>query len=407
MKVLFLCHRFPYPPQRGGKIRPFNIIRHLTARGCEVTVLSLVRSDQELAEAQGIAPFCSEFAPVRVRSWAAWLRMVGRLATHLPSSFGYFQSGELNRRVWRLLRTRNFDLVFVHCSSMAPYVMRYRGARKILDFGDMDSQKWLAYSQFKPQPLALGYKVEGIKLAAWERRLAASFDLCTCTTRAELETLQRLDTAPATGWFPNGVDSQYFAPVAEPFDPDLMAFVGRMDYYPNQQAVLKLCHEVLPLVRRQRPQVRLAIVGANPSSAIRELSRIANVVVTGSVADVRPHVQRAALTVANLEIARGTQNKILESMAMGVPVIASSRAAAGVDAVAGEHLLVGDTSAQLAAKILSVLDNRQLRDRLALAGRARILSHHSWAQSMLKLDELIDQAVSSRAVASPAHLAVG
>ena len=394
MKVLFLCHRFPYPPRRGGKIRPFNIIRHLAARGCEVTVLSLARDAQEAHEAQGIAPYCKEFVAAPVNRVAAWLRMLLRLPSTEPSSFGYFRSRVLARAVRRLLASTRFDLIFVHCSSVASYVAGEEGTLKILDFGDMDSQKWLEYSASKSFPLSLGYWLEGRKLERRERTLAAQFDLCTCTTRAELATLQSFEAHTPTGWFPNGVDSDYFAPAAEPYERDLFAFVGRMDYFPNQQAVVALCREVLPRVREQRPEARCMLVGANPSREIQALGEIPGVTVTGSVPDVRPYVRRAALTVANLRIARGTQNKILESMAMGVPVVASPNAAAGVDAVPGTHLLVADNAADTARCVLQILESPAERERLAGAGRERVLTHHAWPQSMKRVDDLISQCVA-------------
>jgi sugar transferase (PEP-CTERM/EpsH1 system associated) len=247
------------------------------------------------------------------------------------------------RTIDGLLATEKFDLVFVHCSSWRPYRARgHTATPKIPDFGDMDSQKWLDYARFKAFPLSAGYWLEGRKLVAEERRLARRFDLCTATTRAEWETLEGYRTGTPTDWFPNGVDSEYFAPDPAPHDPDTVSFVGRMDYYPNQQCMLDFCAATWPLIRERRRNAKLLVVGADPSPAIRKLAELPGIEVTGSVPDVRPFVRRSAVMVAPLNIARGTQNKILEAMAMGVPVVTSEIAAGGVDAVAGEHLLVAE-----------------------------------------------------------------
>jgi len=184
MKILYVCHRFPFPPKRGGKIRPFNMIRHFS-RQHEVTVASLVRSEEEGCEGQGIAPYCARFEMVQVSKPVQMARMVARLPTTEASSLGYFYSADLARRIRELLRTTNFDLIFVHCSSVAQYVADVQGIPKILDFGDMDSQKWLEYARYKSFPLNLGYWLEGTKMLREEKRLAARFDLCTATTRAE------------------------------------------------------------------------------------------------------------------------------------------------------------------------------------------------------------------------------
>lgn len=393
MKILYVCHRFPFPPKRGGKIRPFNMIRHLSQRH-EVTVASLVRSDAESREGEGIASHCARFMMGRVSNPIQALRMVARLPTLGPSSMGFFYSPELRTQIDQALRTQNFDLIFVHCSSVAQYVAHVEGIPKVLDFGDMDSQKWLEYARYKSFPLSAGYWLEGRKMEMAERRLAGCFDMCTATTRAEWETLEGLGAAKATDWFPNGVDSEYFSPIDDSYDDDAISFIGRMDYYPNQECMFDFCANTLPLIRTKRPEVKLLIVGADPSPKVKELGGLPGVTVTGSVPDVRPYVRKSALMIAPLNIARGTQNKILEAMAMGVPVVTSRVAAGGVDAMADEHFLVAETPDEYARAVLSIMENRSLRVRLSQAGRARMLSHHAWPRSMQRLDGIIERCVS-------------
>jgi len=393
VKILYLCHRFPFPPKRGGKIRPFNMIKHLAARH-EVTVASLARSPHEAREGAGIAEYCSRYEIFEVRKWLQVMRMLVRVATPTPSSMGFFFSPTLGKRVQQWLANERFDLVFVHCSSVAQYVASVQDVPKILDFGDMDSQKWLEYARYKAFPLSAGYWLEGKKVAMAEKRLAGMFDLCTTTTRAEWQTLESYGTGAATDWFPNGVDADYFAPSGEGYGCDEICFVGRMDYYPNQACMLAFCADVWPRIRERRPDARLAIVGADPSAAIRRLGTLPGVIVTGSVKDVRPYLLRSAVMVAPLSIARGTQNKLLEAMACGIPVVTSSIAAGGVDAIAGTHLLVADTPADVAAATLSLMDDPGRRDSLARAGRARVLTHHAWPESMSRLDTIIDNCVT-------------
>jgi hypothetical protein len=269
---------------------------------------------------------------------------------------------------------------------------------KILDFGDMDSQKWLEYARYKPFPLSIGYWLEGMKLQAEERRLAAQFDFCTATTRAEWETLKGYDIGTRSDWFPNGVDCGFFAPSAVTHDPDTICFVGRMDYYPNQECLFEFCARTLPLLREKRQALNLLIIGAEPSSAVRRLGDLPGVTVTGTVPDVRPYVQSCALMVAPLNIARGTQNKILEAMAMGVPVVASRVAAAGVDAVPGEHFHVGSTPAEYRDAVLRIIGDPMERRRLSESGRARVLSHHSWPNSLKRLDAIIEECLDGFAL---------
>jgi len=393
MKILYICHRFPFPPKRGGKIRPFNMIKHL-AQQHEVHVCSLARSPAEADEGKGLREHCAHTECVVVTEPWQTLRMIARLPLPTPSSMGYFYSPELKARINALHAEHHYDLIFVHCSSVAQYVADISDAVKVLDYGDMDSQKWLEYAHYKPFPLNLGYWWEGKKMARAERRLASKFDLCTATTRMELGTLRELAPGIASDWFPNGVDHDFFAPEgdrahAENYDADTISFIGRMDYYPNQECMLRFCKEVLPTIQAQRASAKLVIVGADPTPEIRALGKLPGVTVTGSVPDVRPFVRRSALMVAPLAIARGTQNKILEALAMGVPVITSSLAADGVDCVAGEHLLVADSSDAIASSALGLMQNPSERQRLSVAGRARMLSHHHWPQSMQRLDGIL------------------
>jgi len=399
MKILYVCHRFPFPPNRGGKIRPFNMIRHLSERH-QVTVASLARSPDEAEAGKGIAPHCHAYMMETVSNAGAIARMVAGAPTPEPASMGYFRSGRLARRIRAELRRTRFDLIFVHCSSVAPYVAGVRGVPKILDFGDMDSQKWLDYAEVRPFPTSFVYWLEGAKLRRAEEKLARAFDTCTCTTRAEFETLEGYGVGTPADWFPNGVDLDYFSPVAEPYDPNRIVFVGRMDYFPNQQAMVAFCADMFPRIRGRRPDATLAIVGANPSREIKALGELPGVTVTGTVPDVRPHVTRAAVALAPLAIARGTQNKILESLAMGVPVVSSLAAAKGIDAVSGEHFLAADDAEAVAALVLRLLDDPGERARFAAAGRARMESHHNWPASMARLDGIIEACLGRYAPAS-------
>jgi sugar transferase (PEP-CTERM/EpsH1 system associated) len=395
MKVLFLCHRFPYPPRSGANVRAFHIIRHLSATGHDVTVASLARSSREEQEASGIARYCRHYEMVRVHEPMQAARMLMRLPTATPSTMGFFYSPALARRVRELLAGDRFDLIYAYCSSMAQYVAGIRGTPKILDFLDMDSQKWLDYARFKSFPLAAGYWLEGKKLEREEKRVAREFDLCTTITRTEWETLESYGTGAATDWFPNGVDSDYFSPGAETYDADAICFVGRMNYYPNQECMVDFCTNVLPRIRARRPQVKLLIIGAEPSRAVRRLADLSGVTVTGSVPDVRPYLRRSALMVAPLNIARGIQNKILEAMAAGVPVVASRVAAGGVDAVPDEHFLVAGTHEEYARCALRILEDAAFRQQLSAAGRKRMLSHHSWERAMRRLDAIIARCLST------------
>jgi sugar transferase (PEP-CTERM/EpsH1 system associated) len=390
MKILFLCHRLPYPPKRGGKIRPFNMIRHL-AVSHEVTVATLARTDEELAAAPELKRYCHDLHVARISKWAGWARFGLYGMSMAPATFGYFYSPGLRRTVRQLLDTQGFDAIVVHCSSMGPYVAGHRGCRKVMDFGDADSEKWLEYGRTSPFPLSLAFRLEGRKVRRYEAWLGKEFDACSVNAQREREVLAAYVRSPISV-IPNGVDLEYFEPARSSgrgHVPNRLVFTGNMSYRPNVDAVQHLVTAVLPRMRREIPQVQLHIVGMDPAPAVRRLADGDRVVVTGQVPDVRPHFNSAAVAVAPLRVARGLQNKVLEAMAMRVPVVASPAAFAGISAVAGRDLLVAADPEEFSRAVVTLLRDPAARERYAAAGRTCVETNHNWSRLLQRLEHLV------------------
>ena len=209
------------------------------------------------------------------------------------------------------------------------------------------------------------------------------------------ETLESYGAAAHTDWFPNGVDATFFKPDAEGYDEDSLSFIGRMDYYPNQECMLEFCAKTFPLVRAKRPQAKLLIVGADPSPEIRRGGRAARRNgdrVGPRRTPVHPAFGRHGGAAQHRQ---GTQNKIPEAMAMGVPVVTSPMGAGGVDALDEEHFLVGRTPEEYAHHALRIMGNPEERGRLARAGRERMLTNHDWSASMRRLDGIVERCIEA------------
>jgi polysaccharide biosynthesis protein PslH len=401
MKILFICHRFPYPPNRGGKIRPFQMIRHMGQQH-SVTVASLAHSEDEIQEGSGLSRYCNEVIAEIVPSAARWSNAIAALPTRQPSSGAYFGSTRLRRKILEAAARIRPDVVWVHCAFMARYAEGIEASLRVMDYGDLDSGKWLDYSHFRTFPLSLGYRLEGWKLRRYERGIATSFDLCTFTAPGELEEFSSWGLHTPSRLIPNGVDFDYFAPRKKEPDTPTIVFVGRMDYFPNVQAVVHFAREVFFKIRHKLPQAQFHIVGSNPTRRVRELGAIPGVSVTGSVPDVRPYLEGAMVAIAPLMVARGTQNKILECMSVGVPVVASPQASRGVQAIAGQHLLVGASNEELCNQVLTLLENSQLRTRIALAAREQVERMHYWSRSMEVVDQILEGSPRSNPEAKEA-----
>jgi sugar transferase (PEP-CTERM/EpsH1 system associated) len=391
MRILFACHRFPFPPNRGGKIRPFNMIRHLGQKH-EIVVASLAHTQQELDDGEGLKQYCAEIyaevVPVKLR----WLEAIRALPTTTPSSVAYFHSSRLRQSVEEAAGKNPFDAVLVHCAFAAQYAIGILAKFRLLDFGDLDSGKWFDYEKSRSFPFSVGYGLETWKLRRYEKQIAEMFDYCTLTTPGELEEFNKLEVSRPHSVVPNGVDTSYFHPNGRHnSNASGIVFVGRMDYFPNIDAALYFTKRIFPIVRKTIPDVEFRIVGSNPVLQVRRLQKLPGVTVTGHVSDVRPYLKDAAVSIAPLRIARGTQNKILESMASGIPTVATPQAAKGVQCIPGEHLLVAEGPGAFAEQVVKAIQNATLRQKLSEAGRRQVEHAHAWPFSMQIVGDILEQ----------------
>jgi hypothetical protein len=365
------------------------MIRHLSQKH-SVVVASLAHTEQEIKEGEGLKDYCDDVIAEVLPSPVRWLQALRALPTRTPSSVAYFWSPRLYQRIRQTVLNTKFDATIVHCAFVAQYVIPLQSGFRIMDFGDLDSAKWADYSQWKSFPFSWMYAFESRKLRAYERQVAQLFDRCTLTTEGEQNEFQNLHVPTPRTVIPNGVDVSYFSPARTPTStvPSIV-FLGRMDYFPNIDGVCYFAENILPLIREKLPKVEFRVVGSNPARKIRELGKTPGIVVTGHVPDVRGYLQEGAVAIAPLRIARGTQNKILESMAMGIPVVATPGAAKGIQAVAGRDLLVAEAPRAFANHVIGLLQNAHLRKTLSEAARKQVEKAHFWPASMKILDSTL------------------
>ena len=368
------------------------MIRHLS-KNHTVVVGSLAHTLEELKQGSGLKEHCEEVLAEVLPKSVRWTQAARALFSFRPSSVAYFWSASLRRQIEKAALRHAFDAVIVHCAFAAQYAIGIPAKFRLLDFGDLDSGKWFDYEKFRGFPLCHGYGLEARKLRSYEKKVAENFNYCTLTTAGELEEFKNLGLGLPHSVIPNGVDTSYFHPNRRSDNgAPIIVFVGRMDYFPNIDGAEYFARNIFPIIRRQIPHAELRVVGSNPNHAVRNLAMIPGIRVTGHVADVRPYLMDATVAVAPLRLARGTQNKILESMAMGVPVVTTSEAAKGVDAIPEQHVLIGDTPAAFARQVIRILKDGKLRTDLSKAGPERVEQVHSWPRSMVLLDMILDRS---------------
>jgi len=393
-ELLFLCHRIPYPPDKGDKIRAWHVLRHL-AQSYAIHLGCLVDDPADFAHLPRLARECADLAAFPINPAVQKLRALPRLLRPgEPLTLGYFHHRGLARWVERKLARHRFAAIYVYCSAMAPYAMGAAAPCRILDMVDVDSEKWAAYAARASFLARLVWAREGRALLAFERAAARSFDRTLFVSEEECRRFAALapESADRLDWAQNGVDLAHFAPDPawpSPFAANEAAivFTGTMDYWPNVDATLWFAREVMPILRRRHPEARFHIVGANPAPELRRLIGRDDVRLTGRVADTRPYLQHAALAVAPLRIARGIQNKVLEAMAMARPVLATPEAFAGVRATPGRDLLLAEGVEAMAEAAAAALDGRH--PGIGEAARAAMARGHDWAATLKRLDALL------------------
>jgi sugar transferase (PEP-CTERM/EpsH1 system associated) len=361
-ELLFLAHRIPYPPDKGDKIRSWNFFAHL-ARRYRIHLGCFIDDPRDWDFTEKLRSLCGECCFVGLKPPVAKLMSLRGLLDGRALTLPYYESAELKEWTRAMTRRPQVTHAFVYCSAMAQYIdaAAHRRLRTIADIVDVDSEKWADYAQRKPFASRWLYAREARRVRAIEAEIAAEFDETIVATAAELTLLRQLAPHAAGELLcvTNGVDSDYFSPdraYDNPYDAagPAVAFVGAMDYWPNIDAAIHFATTIFPAVRARLPQLRFFIVGSNPSPELRALESAGAIVVTGRVPDVRPYMAHAAAIVAPLRIARGVQNKVLEGMAMGKPVIASPEALNGIGAEIGKDIIRAESPLEFAEGIARV-----------------------------------------------------
>ncbi|MDP3537310.1 MAG: TIGR03087 family PEP-CTERM/XrtA system glycosyltransferase [Azonexus sp.] len=392
--ILYLVHRLPYPPNKGDKVRSYNLLKHLLKhhRVYLGTFIDDPEDEQHIATLQGM---CADLHVARIDPRFAKIRSLNGLLAGEPLTLRYYRDAGLQDWVDTTSRINKIESAVVFSSAMAQYVQERQRMPVVIDFVDVDSAKWAQYAPKHRWPMSWLYKREGELLLSYERQMAAKASRSFFVTEAEVALFKRL--APECGIrveaMCNGVDADYFSPDPErvsPYAPDEIpvVFTGAMDYWPNVDAVTWFVSEVLPSLIQRLPRIRFHIVGRSPTPEVMALAGD-KVSVTGTVPDVRPYLQHAGVVVAPLRIARGIQNKILEAMAMERPVIATADCAAPVDADKNTELLTATTAGEFIAAIESQLTDQASASAIGQAARARVIARYSWEAHMSQIDRYL------------------
>ncbi len=376
-RVFLLCQRVPYPPDRGDKIATFHLLRHM-ARTHEVHVLCLADGTADLSNVSGLDGLAASVNAVQVGTWRSLWRAFAALFSGRPLSVSMLDEPALHAATRNAVARLRPDVLFVYSSTVAQYAEPFYGLTRIIHFADLDSQKWLGLSRRTSPPMRWIYAIEARRMLRYERMLARRFSRSFVCTEQEAEDFRRLVPGQAVEVLRNGIDLAFFRPGGAPRRPGALVFTGVMSYAPNVDAMLWFCQAILPLVRAEVPEVTLTICGSAPSRRVRRLACLPGVTVTGRVSDVRPYLDQASLFVAPLRLGRGIQNKLLEAMAMGLPVVTTESALRATGITPGAGIVAADTPAAFAAAVAALLRDDAGRWRMEQKARAALEAGLDW-----------------------------
>jgi len=395
-RLLYLVHRLPYPPNKGDKVRSFHLLKHLAQRH-EVLLGSFIDDPADEACLDTVRGYCADMHIARLVPRLARLGSLRGLLNGEALSLPYYRDAGL--RAW-VESVQGLDAAVVFSSVMADYVPDMKRLPTLVDFVDMDSAKWTQYAGTHRWPMSWLYRREGERLFEFERAVASRAKHSFFVTAAERDLF--LAAAPECAGrvdaMGNGVDAEFFSPehdFASPYPSDEipLVFTGAMDYWPNVDAAVWFAEAVLPELRQRHPGLRFYIVGRSPDPAVQALAG-EGVVVTGTVDDVRPYLAHAAVVVAPLRIARGIQNKVLEAMAMGRPVVASAACAGPIGAIIGTELLAAEDAEEFRRHIGKLLTDRAYADNMGIAARRRVLADFSWDAHLSLIDRFLEETAA-------------
>lgn len=403
--LLYVTHRIPYPPNKGDKIRTFHFLQYLAGK-FRVYLATFVDDETDLEYRPQVESFCEEVYLVRLRPGLAKLRSLSGLLTGEPLTCTYYRDRGLKSWIRKVAREQKIDDILVSSSGVAPFVTgdAFSKANRVIDFIDVDSEKWRQYASQARWPMKLLYQREAQELLDYERELANLFAASLFVSKKEADLFRQLarSSDARIDFISNGVDLDYFArdPGFEsPYengDP-VIVFTGAMDYRPNVDAVVYFAEQVLPLIRREISKVRFYVVGGNPDPVVTNLGKHPGIRVVGRVKDVRPYVVYAASSVAPLRIARGIQNKVLESMALEAPTVVTPEALEGIDAHSGVEVLVGTNAQQFADHVVAVVSGHVDRAAMGKAARAFVRARFSWPDTLRQLERFFPLVAAGEA----------
>lgn len=389
MRILFLASRFPYPLTQGDRLRAYHFLQ-LLSKCHQIVLVAPIQTREEYHGLPLLQSFCKQVEVVPVSRVSRALNLVKAPFLPLPWQVTYYLDRRIQQKVEQLLTQTTFDVIHVQLARMAPFVQQWSKTPKVLDFIDALSLNMARRAQQEQKLVSWLFASEAKRMQQYERELTSEFHqlmVCSAIDRHTIGSFPNLHIVP------NGVDLENFPFVAAARQPNTIIFTGNMRYFPNVNAAQYFINEVLPLIRAVIPQVQFTIVGPNLPIDLQKQFLKAGVTLAGFVSNVHDYLQRAAVAIAPMRAGSGIQNKVLEAMATGTPVVATPFGVGSLPAESGKHLLIANDAAEFSQAVIRLLSDRTLNQEIAINARQLVEHHFTWGQSVEILATVYQEAI--------------
>ncbi|MDP1853764.1 MAG: glycosyltransferase [Candidatus Omnitrophota bacterium] len=393
MKILFLTSRLPYPMNRGDKLRSFNFLSRLSKKH-SVTLLSFIESDKQLPYVEELKKYCDKVEVVKLSCWQSYLNCLLNIFSIRPLQVSYYNSKKMRDKVKKIIASEKFDGIYIHLFRMAQFAEKIQGVSRILDLCDAVSLHMKRTIKFNRGILWPVYLLEYFRIKRYERKIIKKFNEVILISENDKKEILGGTSGPSNIHIvPNGVDYEYFKP--SPIDNHKIprvAFLGYLSAFYNLDAVRYFYREIFPLIKERVPQIKFSIIGANCPAELKKIAREDNAVeLFCDVKDTRPFLNQSLLFVCPLRIGSGAQNKILEAMSMGLPVVTTSIGYSGIGALKDREIVVVDEPRAFAERIIDLINDGQLRNEISLNARRFIENNYRWEDSISKIENLLQK----------------
>ncbi|SIS47614.1 TIGR03087 family PEP-CTERM/XrtA system glycosyltransferase [Neptunomonas antarctica] len=395
--LLFLCHRIPYPPNKGDKIRVYHLLKYL-ADHYTIYLGTFIDDPSDWKYVGNVEAFCAKSCFIKLDPLSAKIKCIKGFFTGKPLTLPYYENHELQQWINSVVREHHIDKVLAVSAVMAQFLTDPSLGlnTKIIDIVDIDSDKWQQYSDMKMWPLSWVYRREARTLLSYEKQVADFFDISFFVSSAEAELFKKkaLGLEHKITFYNNGVDSEYFTLLnicSSPYPKNILpiVFTGAMDYWPNIDAVNWFAKKVMPELKKILPDICFYIVGSNPSEQVRQLQKTGEVDVIGRVEDIRPYIHHAMASVAPMRIARGIQNKVLEAMAMEKTVVVSTMGLEGINAESGTEIILADSVEEYVKEINAIVQGKY--QSMGSTARKRVQADFNWSETLPIVKTLLEK----------------